>query len=139
MDINALFKSIVVWAQNDQRIHAVVLVGSHARRNSRPDSDVALCVLMDGREELLRSPSFFSRFGAMKRYKLEDWSACQSVRVWYQNGLEVEFGLVKPDWIKRPLDPGTMRVLQSGCKVLADKHGLFAGLDLSSAKEFCIA
>ena len=129
MDINALFKSIVVWAQNDQRIHAVVLVGSHARRNSRPDSDVDLCVLMDGREELLRSPSFFSRFGAMKRYKLEDWSACQSVRVW----------LVKPDWIKRPLDPGTMRVLQSGCKVLADKHGLFAGLDLSSAKEFCIA
>lgn len=139
MDINALFKSIVVWAQNDQRIHAVVLVGSHARRNSRPDSDVDLCVLMDGREELLRSPSFFSRFGAMKRYKLEDWSACQSVRVWYQNGLEVEFGLVKPDWIKRPLDPGTMRVLQSGCKVLADKHGLFSGLDLSSAKEFCIA
>ena len=60
----------------------------------------------------------------------EFYGACASIRVWYETGLEVEFGLVKPSWIGLPLDGGTLGVLRSGYLILLDKSDRLQNLEL---------
>ena len=65
------------------------------------------------------------QFGTVARRQTEYYGACTSIRVWYEGGPEVEFGLVEPSWIARPLDAGTMQVLQGGYRVILDKKQRF--------------
>ena len=44
----------------------------------------------------------------------EDWGKVQSLRVCYLDGLEVEFGITDRDWLREPLDSGTIGVLEQG-------------------------
>ena len=46
------------------------------------------------------------------------------------DGKEVEFGIVEPSWIKRPLDRGTYKVLKDGFKVIIDKKEYFKNLNI---------
>jgi hypothetical protein len=49
----------------------------------------------------------------------------QSLRVFYRNGLEVEFGLTDPAWAALPLDEGTRQVIAGGMRVLFERgHNL---------------
>jgi hypothetical protein len=41
-----------------------------------------------------------------------------SLRVWYADGPEVEFGFATPGWMASPLDDGTRKVLEDGFRVL---------------------
>ena len=43
-------------------------------------------------------------FGQVEKYQTEDYGKLTSVRVWYQNGVEVEYGFTTPDWAVPPLD-----------------------------------
>lgn len=124
----AIFKKISQWAEESPRIESVLLVGSWARGENRASSDIDLVVLTDAKEELLRDQSWTARFGRVARQQTESYGACTSVRVWYEDGREVEFGLVLPSWANAPLDGGTARVLRDGYRVLADKKGRFARL-----------
>lgn len=80
---------------------------------------------------MVESPDFVKLFGPIARQQTEYYGACTSVRVWYDNGLEVEFGLVEPSWIALPLDAGTREVLADGYRVLLDKKGYFDDLSLN--------
>ncbi len=102
----AIFKEISQWAEESPRIESVLLVGSWARGENRASSDIDLVVLTDAKEELLRDQSWTARFGRVARQQTESYGACTSVRVWYQDGREVEFGLVLPSWADAPLDGG---------------------------------
>ena len=106
------------------------MVGSCARGTARPDSDIDLVILTTRKAELLRAETFPARFGRVLRQQREEYGACTSVRAWYDGGPEVEFGLVAPSWIDRPLDAGTHRVLLDGYRVLYDPQGLFCDLVL---------
>ena len=54
----------------------------------------------------------------MPEQQTEYYGACTSIRVWYEDGREVEFGIVEPPWISMPLDNGTYRVLSDGYKII---------------------
>ena len=58
------------------------------------------------------------------------YGACTSIRVWYKDGPEVEFGIVEPSWMSMPLDDGTHKVLSDGYKVVIDKKLYFKNLEL---------
>ena len=58
-----------------------------------------------------------------------------SIRVFYNDGREVEFGMVDLSWIRRLQDEGTKRVLRGGYRVLADKRNYFAEESLSRELE----
>lgn len=64
--------------------------------------------------------------GGIDRHRIEQYGECTSVRVWYTDGLEVEYGLVPLNRIALPLDPGTERTLADGYRILKDKMGLFS-------------
>ena len=74
---------------------------------------------------MITDDDFYQRFGEVKKKQTEYYGACISVRVWYQDGLEVEFGIVEPSWILVPLDAGTRKVLSDGYRILLDKKSKF--------------
>ena len=118
------------WANAEPAVSALVLVGSWARGQNRPDSDMDLVILTDDKGKFLEDPAYFGRFGEISRQNVEHYGRCTSVRVFYEDGREVEFGLVDSAWADVPLDEGTRQVLSDGFRVLVDKTGVFGDLRL---------
>ena len=118
---------VTAWAIEASDVVALVLVGSHARGEAGPDSDLDLVVLTTRPRERVERPDWVGRFGGVARVLGEDWGRVQSLRVFYESGLEVEFGVALPDWATEP-DKGTRAVVRKGLRVLWDPTGLCAGL-----------
>ncbi len=123
MEIDEFLRRVQEWAEQQADIEAVLLVGSYARGAARPDSDVDLVILTTRPERYVDSVSFAGQFGSISKWQTEDWGRVTSQRVWYQDGLEVEFGITLPDWSARPLDPGTRAVLSDGAQAVFDRSG----------------
>jgi len=123
MDIETFISQIKDWAKAQSDIGGVLLVGSHARGTARADSDVDLMILTTQPYRYLDSIAFAEKFGVMIKWKKESWGRVTSMRVWYQAGLEVEFGIALPDWISFPLDPGARRVLSDCVRIIFDRDG----------------
>ncbi|HIS50980.1 MAG TPA: nucleotidyltransferase domain-containing protein [Candidatus Gallacutalibacter pullistercoris] len=125
-----LLESVKKWAEIAPEVESVILVGSCARGTNAADSDIDLVVITPNQEEMVQSQSFTKQFGTVLKQQTEYYGACTSVRVWYECGAEVEFGIVKPSWMAAPLDEGTCHVLRDGYRVLLDKKGYFCNLKI---------
>jgi predicted nucleotidyltransferase len=115
--------SVIVWATNQPGISGVALVGSHARGEAGPDSDIDLVLLCTDPQMFLSDTSWVQGFGEVDTHQTEDWGMVTSLRVHYQNELEVEFGMTTPQWASLPVDPGTRSVVLNGMKILTDPTG----------------
>ena len=118
------------FADEEPDILALLIVGSYARGTNTPDSDIDAVIITRNKQGMVENQQFTGYFGRVSRQQTEYYGACTSVRAWYEDGMEVEFGLVEPSWIAQPLDEGTRQVLRDGYKVIADRGGLFCGLEL---------
>lgn len=123
-----LLDTAVEWAKSESDIDGLALVGSHARGNPRPDSDVDLVVIVENRDKFLKDLDWLNKFGPTKGHRLEDWGLIQSLRVFFENGLEVEFGFGDRKWVAIPTDSGTRNVISQGFRILFDPHGLLQRL-----------
>ncbi len=123
MEIEQFLSQVKTWAEQQPDITGVLLVGSYARGTARPDSDVDLMVLTTSPQRYLDDFAFAGRFGTVSRWAIEDWGKVTSVRVWYVDALEVEYGITDPDWAAQPLDAGTRRVISDGMRVVFDRDG----------------
>ena len=83
----------VRWASNQPDVHGVALVGSFARGEARADSDLDLVILTDQPETYLHSMQWAEQFGKMAKHQIEDYGKLTSLRIWYQDGLDVEYGI----------------------------------------------
>lgn len=128
--MNEWLERLGAFVLGDDRIEAVIVVGSYARGTNREDSDLDVVMITTDKAAMVEHPDFTERFGTIARMQTEYYGACTSIRVWYENGPEVEFGLVEPSWLAEPLDAGTHRVLSDGYRVIVDKKGSFEGLRL---------
>lgn len=123
MNVTSFLEELTRWAVGRADILAVALVGSHARGQARPDSDLDLVILCEDPESWLAG-EWPSRFGEIVSSAVERYGALTSRRVHYVAGLEVEFGFAHPDWARLPLDAGTRVVLAAGARVLWDRAGI---------------
>lgn len=71
-----------------------------------------------------------SNFGMLYKQQTEYYGACTSIRVWYTDGKEFEFGIVELSWLSMPLDTETYKVLADGYKIIRDKKRYFEDLKL---------
>lgn len=116
------------WAELQTDIYAILLVGSQARGDAKPDSDVDLVIICKRPEQYLNDTKWVHVFGIPARKDFEDWGKVTSVRVWLQDGPEVEFGFTNEDWVKEPLDAGTKAVIKDGYRILFDRSKKISGI-----------
>jgi predicted nucleotidyltransferase len=116
-ELKEIIDWITEWAKKQPDVQGVLLVGSRARGNARPDSDVDLVVISAEREKHLADPIW----GPARR---EPWGALVALRFRHVNGLELDLGFVEPSWARQePVDPGTTKVLRDGATILYDPRG----------------
>ncbi len=118
---NNFFHQILDWASHNVDILAVALVGSHARGAARADSDIDLVLPVGDPEKYLADEVWPGQFGTVLRRQIEDYGRVTSLRVWYDDGREVEYGFAKPEWAAPPLDKGTRRVIRDGMRILFER------------------
>ena len=52
------------------------------------------------------------------------WGQVTSLRAFYKDGLEVEYGFSTRDWANVPMDAGSVRVVSDGMRILFDPLGI---------------
>ena len=129
-EVEALLEHTGAWAAERPDIAAVALVGSWARGAQGPGSDVDLVVLTsDPSAYTEREDWILGLAPGAELARTEDWVAIVERRLRLPTGLEVEVGIGEPSWAAAsPVDPGTLRVVRDGLRVLYDRDGLLAGL-----------
>jgi len=117
------------WAATEASILAVAFIGSHARGTSTTESDVDLVVVVSFPNIYLKHRQWTSLFGNVERDRIEDYGNCTSLRVWYSDGLEVEYGFVDESCAALPLGEGTRKIVTDGMKVIFERKPLLSLLD----------
>ncbi len=128
MRTSELIAAIPQWAQRRADLRGLALVGSYATGNPTPTSDVDLVILTDAPETYAGDQQWVCELGVPRGTAIERWGKLTTVRVFFQDGPEVEFGFAKTEWCAVPVDPGTRRVVSGGIHVLHDPEHLFANL-----------
>lgn len=118
------------YAENSSHIESVLIVGSYARGTNKENSDIDIIIITSNKSEMVTDQLFTQAFGEVHKQQTEYYGACTSIRVWYGDGKEVEFGIVEPSWISIPLDYGTFKVLSDGYKLIVDKKKYFENLEI---------
>jgi predicted nucleotidyltransferase len=130
VNVEAFLDAAKSWAAARSDIAGLALIGSRAAGTGRPDSDVDLVLLGDDPEALVTG-DWFLQFGRVRSVEVESYGALRSLRVRYEDGPEVEFGIAGRDWVRLPLDAGTANVLSSGVRILHDPVDLFRAATVS--------
>src|SRR5690349_18134018 len=135
MTIDLFLKTLVAWARGRADIEGIALVGSYARNTASITSDVDLIFLTGERSHYLQDHEWVSEFGNVKRIQAETWGNVETLRATYTEGLEVEYNFAEPSWADVPVEPGTLRVVKEGFRILLDPRGKLSALSAASLKE----
>lgn len=114
-------QEITNWAFRRVDILAVAVVGSVARGAATPTSDLDLVLICIRPAPYLQNTDWVHQFGVVEKQQVEEYGQLTSLRVWYKDGSEVEFGLTDESWAALPLDEGTRRVIDDGMQILFEK------------------
>jgi predicted nucleotidyltransferase len=114
------------WSKKRRDIRAVALVGSYARETATEVSDIDLVVLTENPNEYIKNTEWTKVFGRAITKEVEKYGKLTSLRVWYESGLEVEYGFTTRDWVTSPLDKGTKQVISNGIRVLFEKEEILS-------------
>lgn len=134
LKVDIFLKRIIDWAKNEPELKALALVGSYARGNANPESDVDLLLMVSNPGAYLRDRDWVNKFGKPTNIIEEDWGKVTSLRIFYEDGLEVEYGLCNLEWGADPSDEGDAQVVKNGLIILYEKYGhLSSKLEESSS------
>ena len=111
-------KDVTRWASAQADILALALVGSYARNAAKETSDIDLVLIAVDPSQYLKDQDWVRRFGTVEKSQVEDYGLLTSIRVWYRDGLEIEYGITDERWSAMPLDAGTQQVIADGMQVL---------------------
>ena len=128
------FLRLRAWSGRREAVRAVALVGSVARGDARPDSDVDVVLLVLDLACYLEHTNWVSDMDLVERVSTESYGKVTSLRVRYAGGPEVEFAIASNDWATAPVDSGTEEVARQGILVLLDRDGEVTALAATTAR-----
>jgi len=120
--IHNLLKEIKNWARKNNDLDSLLLAGSYARDKAHQDSDIDLVLIFNDPKKYVNNLDWIKEFSEIEKYEIEYWGRVTSIRTWYKNGMEVEFGITSAEWAEIPVDSGTFRVVSDGSKIMVDKY-----------------
>lgn len=130
--VRLLLDVIRPWAFPQPDIRGLALIGSWARGEARPDSDLDLMLLVLSPERYRKTSAWLPEIAWQSaRFSLSGFRDAEYGRVWSRHVeltpfAEIELCFASCDWAGgNPLDPGTASVVRNGCRVLFDKDDLF--------------
>jgi len=112
---------VTSWVSTQTDIIALILVGSCATGTDTSSSDIDLVLITRNPQAYIRSSAWVQVFGCIERKQTEHYGKLTSLRVFYSNGPEMEFGITDKSWIALPLDEATLGVLRDGSRVLCER------------------
>ena len=124
--VELFLDEFTAWASAQADILGVALVGSFARNAASDTSDVDLVILAREPKRFLDDQSWVGNFGEASRRQIEEYGLLTSLRVWYADGREIEYGITTEAWGSVPLDKGTQRVISDGMRVLFERGQLLS-------------
>ncbi|MEL6463064.1 MAG: nucleotidyltransferase domain-containing protein [Cyanobacteria bacterium J06621_15] len=152
--INAILEKVTHWVEKRSEILALALVGSYARGEAKPDSDIDLMVIASDTEIFRQNHGWVHQINWESiDYKIQQWNDAQYGVVWSRHidlynsksnlksnsknnsknnlskklKVEISFGL--PKWASvNPVDSGTFGVVSRGCKIIYDPQGILTNL-----------
>jgi Nucleotidyltransferase domain len=140
--ITRILEVLTEWVRSQPDIRAAALVGSHARDEALPDSDVDL-VFLSRNPDRLRDTAWLLSVGwshagvQLTKWADEEYGAVWSRRAWFNPECELELTFAPLSWADvSPVDQGTARVVSSGCRILHDPDGLLKRLKETVATLF---
>jgi predicted nucleotidyltransferase len=131
-EVAALLCRLAGWARRRPDVRALALVGSRARGEARPGSDVDLVLLTDSPPSYTEAEDWLAEMGGARLVKTIERGVLVERRLALPSGLEVDLAVGTPAWASLdPLDGGTRRVVAGGMRALHDPDGLLAALAAS--------
>jgi hypothetical protein len=85
-------------------------------------------ILADDPERFLTDRTWVGTFGTPTAERIEECGKVTSLRIHYDDGLEVEFGFTTVEWAALPLDQGTRKVISGGMRVLFERGSILGRL-----------
>ena len=120
------------WSKRRKDIRAVALVGSYAREEMEADSDVDLVIITEEPEKYITNSEWTRVFGKPIAKKIEEYGKLTSLRVWYESGLEIEYGFTNREWIvSLHNEDGLNQITNDGLRVLFEKEVLLSPYETS--------
>lgn len=119
-DISKIIEMLERWGESDALVLSILLVGSYARKDYNPSSDIDIVVIVKEMTPFLLVNSWAQRFGSVDRILNEDWGLVKVRRIFYKSNIEMEFGFTTSKWLELPLDEGTRNVLNGGYLIVYD-------------------
>ena len=124
--INQFLHDVTAWASNQPDIQALALVGSYARNAANETSDVDLVLIAVDPNLYLKDITWVQQFGMVETQQIEDYGLLTSIRVWYADGHEIEYGITDERWSAVPLDEGSRQVIAAGMRVLLERGNILS-------------
>ncbi len=124
--INKFLDEVTNWSAAQADIMALALVGSHAKGTATDSSDVDLVLITLKPVIYLDNFDWIGQFGRIAKTQIEYYGLITSIRVWYIDGLEVEYGITDKSWAAEPLDAGTQQVINDGMRILFERNNILS-------------
>ena len=122
-EVTNFLEQLRTWARGEPDLIAIALVGSQARGEATPESDIDLVLIFTDPEPILIHRDWISIFGQPDLIEVEHWGKVTALRVSYAHGLEVEFGVTAVEWGADPEDEGDGQVIRDGLMILFERSG----------------
>lgn len=123
------------WATKRKDIRAAALVGSYAREELDKDSDVDLVIITETPQKYMTDTEWIRVFGKPITRKVEKYEKITSLRIWYENGLEIEFGFTNREWIQTLTQDELTQIKADGLRVLFEKEKLLSPHETPAYKQ----
>jgi len=123
------------WATKRKDIRAAALVGSYAREELDKDTDVDLVIITDTPQKYITDTKWTRVFGKPITKKVEEYEKLTSLRIWYENGLEIEYGFTTREWTKTLKGNELKQIKEDGLRVLFEKEVLLSPYETPAHKD----
>jgi predicted nucleotidyltransferase len=124
--VDQFLYEVTQWVSAQADMQALALVGSYARNAATEASDVDLVLITHTPHQYVDNTAWVQRFGTVEKQQVEDYGLLISIRVWYSDGREIEYGITDERWAAVPLDAGTQQVIAGGMRILFERGAILS-------------